>query len=1637
MATTQSPEERKELELPPAKNFGSAPEEEAPIIELGDRIRILGGTYDGTKGRVISRTESEIQLMPDGLTNSAVIFKIDEDGFDPEYGIEAIDILQKRKKPALVDILDLAPGQLLETFKSDGTKGPTYTITKINTDLDSVTVKDEGELGVEIEIPFKFRGIPDNMPFRVVRGRQAPEKLETSESEAEEEADEGEEGEEDPDTELEDFTFLDDELEAEAEAPADDYEEGVEYLVEIPSSERTYSNITQKSEAYVDILSLFPEKLQKLSQTQKSTRVLTEIFFQLRAAILRVSDDGTPKGIKPTSIKTLIDLLETRMLSISRPVMNMDKTLYYDINPEEADEPQPDSLDHLRFQYFDKKIQDSAKYLTSSSEIDRQKFYTFMNGYLSAYATTWRGAGAPLIAFQRDEEVYRLKYPDEESSVPGYPSNLPNKKDMYLTADLVSEVKMSLIRGLKAIRTKTAIQQPGEEAAVISYVLLPLLYANSLSYLRLESLIDDVEAGLKRPWTMAEILKAAGEVSDIPSSKAPFVISREGGSLGNIPLLEYIKTAGLKAEGLGDFWQLQVLLGLKDREWTIDQKAVLDEIVSKTQSAIYDVILRMRENLAAAAAQPAPVQGIQMVPEGPQLIQKLADEPLLKDVQQAIKEQMPSYANSDVALVGLVLRQHSDFAFAQLADQPAALTRSRLKYGREEYLTTIRNIQLTKRRALDAGAMPEPIKCPHVKPLAMIRKVKDNNKRLALLAKFLTKFQGIKADNWVECRVGDHHLLCVHELLQVYQYLRPGDTATLNKDIQLTFGGGQFQGFYICRNCGQPISELEYDTHLEFDDSGKPMMGRAELVDTDAITLEEIDQIIGPLGEIEDTLEFDNETKKLIYGTAKQMADKIYAPLTQAEYMVLVSRVYGTIQQIPTREKYVQIQQAQRRGKKGATAAATAAAAEAAAADYDIYINRALVCAVGVHLLITVQCRKPDLVLRGQASAAGCRSLRGQPLEPDGGDQGIKCIVSVISSFQKDTAPWSMTQFHREKDDSLRQKAIMDVLEPLLRSALQDPAVQQGLAQKREYKRKTLGAAGKQGRPDEELPLNFAPIPYVMKPEDFAEKVIVPEAATPKDRAELWIRQGNHLAKTSKMPKPIAFTETSCCLSSIGEVNEFWKRSAISLPAFKEVIGLPPPPRSTRTEPTMKPSIISRPLPDAPESSYYLLFLKVCYDGEKKGYSHEFGLTHKCMWCGLELPEEVELLTPAQGLNALEQQGIDVSKDSFEDLLNETHKVNSFRTKLIIEIPGPLDNWTHLTEMDPEPAEGYRAVMSTTQVELSKLPPDAKAAEVLMALSEFSSFAQTMEERLKSRIAPGQHATFDKLAGEGAESIVRFLQSYMVVPLKQFISNMAPSAFVPKGWGLSDQHRDDIETLIREHRGYLAKFNKVTMTPWLKAKVETLLAQAREIIDALGVIRPLQVPGGAETFGFFLKFCLYAPLANFADPNTLPLPSASAGGAEAPASQVEQQALFPARFISEMAARFKGEGFRFTPEQIRELIAERNIKESDNIVRKMNEMSRAAKDIEKIKIKLGIGEYAVGGTKAIYAYDQERYDIEREQRAEAGIIDFPGMGPYDEGLEGGANRPVDGLGYYRDEGEEEGYIGDEMLGEINGFDDDN
>ena len=1601
-------------------------EPEEPVIELGDRIRIIGGKYDRTTGKVLYRTESELHIIPDGLTNQVIEFELTEEGFDPALEIEGVEILQKRKKPTLVEILDLRVGQDLETFSADGETNTKYRIVSVDPETDTITINNEAE--GDLVIPFGFKGIPKELPFRVIRGRQ-PQEITTQQGQEDLEGLEDTEGAEgaegveraegNEELEEEDFQFLDDEL-----LPAGDT--GVEQLIEIPTSERTYSNQTQKSEAYADLLSLNTPARQKQLETQKSTRALTEIFFRLRASILRTSDDGTPKGIRPSSIQTLADALEKRQLNLSRPVVDVDKILYHDMDVEQY--PQPEILDGIRLMDFNKKTMESDEYLESSPDMAGQKFTQFLNGYLQKFGASWRNKGTQRIAFQKDEEVFRRLPPEREANIPGYPCCLPRADKGTVSSENISEISMSLIRGLRATRNRGQLLQEGEEATVLSYVMFPLKYASSLSFLKGESLIADVMDGKNLQYSMKDILKETNEITDIPSASQPFLISVDGGTLGNITLRDYIKALGIRAEGMGDIWPIQVLLGMTEREWTIDQYDALKQVIGETQNQILKAIIQQREALAQKVAQPPAIQGMFMIPDSVEMIEKIAEEPILKELQATLKDQMPAFASSDITMIGLLLRNHPDITMAQLANQPAALTRSRMKYARDEYLKTLNDIQLKKKRIDFAGEPPEPIQCSHVKPLAMIRKVKDDSQRLALLSKFLITFQGHKVDNWIKCNAGDHNLLCMHELLQIYQFLRPGDVAALNKDIQLNFGGGQFQGHYICRNCGQPISELEYDTHLEFDDSGRPMMGRSVLEDTDTLEQSQIESILGTTGDLDDIEGFDDMTKKLIYTTAKELADRLLAPLDMSDFITIVNRVYGLIQQIPSRERYVQFQTAQKKGKSTTVTDLVV--------DYDVYINQALVCSTAVHLLLHIQTRKPDLILRGMPT--GCRNLGGQPLEPEGGTQGIQCVVSIVSSFQKDSPPWSLTQFQKEPDDSVRQKTIMGIFEPFMRASLQDPTILQALSQKREYLKKILGAAGGQGRPDEELPANFAPIPYVMKEEDFVEKIIVPEAASDADRVELWIRQGNFLAKKNKMPMPLAFSETSCCLSPLEMSDEFWERGQgkQSLPPFSRRSGVPPPPKITRMEPTMKPSQISRPLPNPPESSFYQLFLKVCYDGEKKGRSHEFGLTHKCMWCDLSLPAELELLTPEQGLTAIESQGIEVTKETFEDLLNETHKVNRFETKLTLEIPGPLQNWEDLLKLDPEPMLGYRETMAKTTVELTKLPPDAKEVEVALALSDFSTLAEEAEQRFKQRMPSTQHDVFDSIEKGGAGSIGRFLQSYILVPLSQFTSKNIPSTKVPKSWGLSWQHQLDVSHFLNEHRTYLMKFNKIGVTPWLKAKVDTFIAQVRPILDIMDTLRPMQIPGGKQTYEYFLKFCLYAPLANFADPDILPI----AQDTETP-SHVEPEALFPAKFVSEMLNRFKVEGLKLTPEQIRELIAARKEEEKANILRTMTKMSRAEKDISKIQMKLGIGEWAVGGTKAIYAYDAGQYDKERDQRAKAGIVDFQEFSP-EAGAAGGAaigqgGQGQDALGYEQDQGDEAGYIDDDELGNINGFDDDN
>jgi hypothetical protein len=51
-------------------------------------------------------------------------------------------------------------------------------------------------------------------------------------------------------------------------------------------------------------------------------------------------------------------------------------------------------------------------------------------------------------------------------------------------------------------------------------------------------------------------------------------------------------------------------------------------------------------------------------------------------------------------------------------------------------------------------------------------------------------------------------------------------------------------------------------------------------------------------------------------------------------------------------------------------------------------------------------------------------------------------------------------------------------------------------------------------------------------------------------------------------------------------------------------------------------------------------------------------------------------------------------------------------------------------------------------------------------------------------------------------------------------------------------------------------------------------------------------------------------------------------------------------------------------------------------------LSPEEKKVELMKKRLGLGDWAVGGTKAIFSLDPDQYERERVQRIEMGVGDF-------------------------------------------------
>jgi hypothetical protein len=86
--------------------------------------------------------------------------------------------------------------------------------------------------------------------------------------------------------------------------------------------------------------------------------------------------------------------------------------------------------------------------------------------------------------------------------------------------------------------------------------------------------------------------------------------------------------------------------------------------------------------------------------------------------------------------------------------------------------------------------------------------------------------------------------------------------------------------------------------------------------------------------------------------------------------------------------------------------------------------------------------------------------------------------------------------------------------------------------------------------------------------------------------------------------------------------------------------------------------------------------------------------------------------------------------------------------------------------------------------------------------------------------------------------------------------------------------------------------------------------------------------------------------------------------------------------------KYKSEQFRLTEDEIRIEIAKRNEKEKMLIISKLDKMGKEEKAVEQLKMKYGMGDWAVGGTKAIYKLNLAQYEKESEQREQMNMLGY-------------------------------------------------
>ena len=1494
-------------------------------LEVGDTVHLVGGRLDSTQGTLYGFSQDRFTVMPTGAADRIVSVPLIDGTPDPDLELDEVIILKKAAKPGFVPLLDLRAGQRVETFASGGVPSTEYTVKEVDEARDSAIFADDA--GVEEEIVFGFTGIPRGLPFEVMRTRDAPPVVSEPEAEAAPPTTPLVVDDEDLADVVPESAFA---LGEEIELPMEDE------LKEISTANRIYPDTFQRSEMLSQLIRLLPEPQQRNPVKLQEIRRLVERMMYLRNEAVEYGVAGEPRGERATSVATLADLA-ARSPPMGRPIVSMKKVLYLSHTQNPKDDPQDGGLEEeeLAAVYLSDVIKTvetlEGDYVKGGEGVATTVqgavpvFYTHMDT-VRKLDTPYRmktGASGATAAAAEDKEVFRLEPPGEDAKVPSMASGSAT------IPPAITSVSSSLVRILKERKAGKRVAEPAETPDVLSTLLFPRAHAREIDTIRSGSLALDISRGMTTPRLLSDILERG--TTDFPTADGLLLLGLNG-IVGNVTVKEWLESQTVPLNSVADANRVFAPYGFSSLEWTTEQAAVLQSKVDAGLAAIRIFLAGKREELAAGVGKEV-AAGLLSESRAADLLARVEGEPLLQKAVESLRRSMGPMATVDLVWFSALAVATPDLLLAVLGQQPTPLVRERLRLVLKQRTEASADGYKLRLKLASAGEPPILNPCVHVSALEKVRRVKEDSDRTRLLAKFLGEYRSRTEDNWVFCNVCDSHLLCGHELLQIQQFVRPKEREALYKEMILKFSAGTEGASYVCKVCGQSLKEIEYDTGLEFDDEGRPMMGRSAMVETE----EPVD--------LEEPTE-DTPSLRVI----KRLAGLLGIAPEPADYERMVEELDGYVATLLTREAYA----AQTRGR---------------VPDYDVYRSLRIVSAAAAIVLLDIQTHIPEYTI--YFTSADCvGGFGGWPLGES--MSGLSCVTTVAAGINDDEEPWNMTTLQRQPNLMKRKEALEKYVKGQVDAFLKSPTVQTRLLRKREYQVKT-GVSAK-----DQLSPTFRPAYYTV--EEAAAQPIV-AGASPRKSAEAWIRLAHGLS-----------TGKGCCFKPLNSPADAWK----TLPVLTET---PVAQKGVRAITTFEAGI-SKPLdaktdPDA----YWRLFARLCWRGETKGHPHQLGIGLTCGQCGLNFTENPSLTAASevvgkeeaakaatQMIQHMQTQGVVISETTFLDLLDASHRVQKTESKPPPVAPrmeflaghGPLDGWP--------------ALLHDLQLALTELGASATQLQIATAAERLVHAITEKELFVRDRIGAPAFALLETLTTKSPRECGNALMTGFVVPFQRWVSGLDPASFkILDTYELSSETIDDI--LVKGLGQHLKPLGDSDLKGLARSKAVAFITEVsdycRRVFPAL---RVNLTPGGSVMIVYLLRAYVMGSVARLLDPHNVPAGEGDGEG-EGTGLRGLQRAFLTCLSRYSQGSRIP------TENEIRLDLEKRAEAEKQKFIQRLDKMTREQRKVELVNKTLGIGEWAVGGTKAIRQYDPERYEAERTERAQAGLTDYPVADAMDSGYD--------------------------------------